>query len=88
MKIRKEKLLAEDLPNSAIENQIIEVDRWGILHRIVFAFEGKHYRANYRIGATEYQDETPWQYDQEVECEEVRKVSRMVEVWEPVPREG
>ena len=59
------------LPSEAIVDEITEVSRWSIHHSIVFPYEGKFYRTYYSVGATESQDESPWKYEDEVECFEV-----------------
>ena len=86
MKTFKSKFLKDelDLPYSALEDRIIDTTRWSTIHEIIFEHEGKFYSAVYSAGSTEMQDERPWQYEDEVECEEVRKVPKVVEVWEPV----
>lgn len=88
MKFKKEFLRDElDLPYNAIENHVIDNSRWSIQHEIIFEHEGKFYQAYYSVGATECQDERPWEYEDEVECTEVVKqeVTRME--WVPV-KEG
>lgn len=40
-------------------------------HEIVFEDNGKFYQTTYSEGATEMQYESPWEYDDEVECTEV-----------------
>lgn len=45
--------------------------RWCIIYELIFKHKGKFYRTNYRKAATEIQDEQPWEYETEVECEEV-----------------
>ena len=61
-----------------VKEEIVEVTRWSIGYRIVFKFEGKFYRTGYSVGATEMQDEQPWQDEEEVECDEVRQVEKVV----------
>lgn len=53
-------------------------------YEIVFEHEGKFYRATYSVGATECQDEAPWEYEDKVLCEEVKQVEKLVKVWVPV----
>ncbi len=68
-----------------IEDTILENDRWSILHEIVFSLNGTHYTTTYRVGATEQQDESPWEYDPEdIACVEVHQVEKIVKVWKPV----
>lgn len=76
-----------DLPWTALEDTITGTTRWSIWHSIVFEFDGKFYLANYSVGATEYQDERPWEYEDEVECIEVEKKQVSVEQWVPVKGE-
>lgn len=70
-----------DLPYSAIKNDIVDTSRWSIHHEIIFEHDGKFYRTHYSVGATEYQDESPWEYDDEVECTEVELKQVMVTKW-------
>ena len=69
---------------STIEDNITDVSRWSVHHRRVFKHEGKFYLTSYSVGATEMQDESPYEYsDEDVECEEVVPVEKMVTVYEP-----
>jgi hypothetical protein len=74
-----------------VSDTMIDHGRWTIEHEIVFRLPcqkpGEAWRANYRVGATETQDERPWEYDKEVECTLVQAVEQIVTVtvWEPVP---
>ena len=72
------------LPYSAIEDSVIDTSRWSVYHEIVFEYEGKFYRAFYSVGATEMQDERPWEYDDTVICTQVEKKLVQVEKWMPV----
>ena len=46
--------------------------RWSTHHSQVFKFDGKFYETSYSKGATEYQDERPYEYEpDEIECMEV-----------------
>ena len=69
---------------NAIVDVIIDTGRWSIFHEIVFADNGKFYKTTYSEGATEYQDESPWEYDDEVECIEVELREVKVKKWMPV----
>jgi len=73
-----------DLPYSALEERIIEVTRWSIQYEIVFEYEGKFYMTYYSEGATEMQDESPWEYDETVECTEVELKDVTVKKWVPI----
>lgn len=77
-----------DLPYSALVDTVVDTRRWSVVHEIIFEHEGKHYQTDYSVGATEMQDERPWENEDEVECVEVRKVQKVVEVWEPVATEA
>jgi hypothetical protein len=68
-----------------IEDTITGVSRWSVQHRLIFKWiDGKYYKAHYSVGATEMQDEGPWDYVDKVRCTEVCKVVKPVEVWEPI----
>lgn len=82
---KKQDLFDMDLPYSAIERQIIDKTRWSVVYEIVFEKDGRFYQTDYSVGATESQDEGPWEYDgDEIACVEVHKVQKMVTVWEPI----
>jgi hypothetical protein len=90
MKFNKEVLADvayDDCPDGfeKVEDTIVETTRWAILHSMVFKFEDKFYRSLYRKGATEMQDEQPYEYDGDgegmVECAEVIQVEKTVKVW-------
>lgn len=70
-----------DLPYEALEDEIVDNSRWSIQHAIIFEHEGKFYRTYYSVGATEIQDESPWEYEDEVECFEVVKAKVVKEEW-------
>ncbi len=67
-----------------IEDKIVDNTRWSIVHDLVFKFEGKFYTTNYSRGATEQQDERPWEYEEEVVCQEVRPVEKTIIVYENI----
>ena len=68
-----------------IEDNIIDHTRWSVIHKIVFRdADGTFYQTTYSVGATESQNESPWEYEPEVECTEVKKAEKIVLVWEPV----
>jgi hypothetical protein len=72
------------LPYSAVFKEIVDTNRWSIHHRIIFSDKGKFYEAYYSEGATECQDESPWEYDKTVECTEVELKEVVVKKWVPV----
>lgn len=60
-----------------VEDKIIEHTRWSVIHEIVFRdkTENKYYITQYSRGATEQQDESPFEYDNDkIECREVEKI--------------
>lgn len=82
IKLHKDFLKNElDLPYSAIKDDIVDTSRWSIHHGIIFAHDGKFYRTYYSVGATENQDESPWEYETEVECDEVELKEVKVKKW-------
>jgi len=88
MKFETEFLKNElDLPYGAIEDNIVDNSRWSIHREIIFEHEGKFYRTHYSEGATECQDERPWESEDEVECTEVTQQEIKVMAWVPVKEE-
>ena len=58
-----------------ILDKIYDTSRWSIRSELVFKFENKFYHTCYSRGATEQQDESPWEYDgEDIECSEVKPV--------------
>jgi len=85
-KFPKEQMLAvlwEDA-GVIISDEVYDTSRWSIHHELIFQIDGKTYQTTYSVGATESQDESPWDYEREVECTEVHAVRKEVVVWEPV----
>ncbi len=84
MIIKTSELKELDFPwcGDVIENNIVDTSRWSIHHEIIFKWkDGKHYRAYYSVGATEMQEEAPWEYDDEVHCTEVELKEVTVKTW-------
>jgi hypothetical protein len=75
------------------ENEIVDHSRWSVHRRLVFSLTsgpdankpGEAWEVAYSVGATESQDERPWEYENEVEATLVRLVEKTVKVWEVVP---
>jgi len=60
-----------------IKDEITDTGRWTIHHYLVFKDieTGKFYLTYYSVGATEQQDESPFEYeDDEISCVEVEPV--------------
>lgn len=82
IKLHKDFLMEElGLPDNAIKDTIVDTSRWSEIHEIVFAHDGKFYETSYSQGLTEMQDESPWEYENEVECYEVELKEVMVKKW-------
>lgn len=67
-----------------VEKAISDSSRWSICYSVVFKDNetGKHYASYYSVGATECQDESPYEYDNdEIECEEVELKEVLVKQW-------
>ena len=68
-------------------NEIIETGRWSIIYDLVIQDEasGKFYESTYSCGATEMQDESPFEYDgDEIEFTEVEPVEVIKIEYRPV----
>ncbi len=68
-----------------IESRVTSTSRWSIHNEGIYLHNpsGKHYKLEWSVGATEYQDERPFQYS-DPELVEVSPVSKTITVWEPV----
>ena len=76
-----------DLPYNSIYDKVTDNSRWSIFHDMVFKDNEKYYQTSYSVGATECQDERPWEYEDEIECVEVEKRQVLVEKWMPIEGE-
>lgn len=67
----------------SVEEEVVGNDRWSIHKTGVFKHipTAKFYRFNWSVGATEYQDEQPYEYDKEVEVAEVELREILVKQW-------
>jgi hypothetical protein len=63
---------------------MVDQSRWSIQYRCIFEDKGKFFEAYYSEGATEMQDESPWEYEEEVVCTEVELKEVKVKKWVPV----
>lgn len=86
MLFTKEFLLESmDDGTSTVYDKIVDTSRWSVLYERVFKHDGKFYMTEYSVGATESQDESPYEYaPDEIECDEVRAVEKTVTVYEKV----
>lgn len=88
MKFKKElmvRIVHNDIdPEEAevIEDKIIDTSRWSVLSHLIFKVDGKFYESTYSTGATEQQDESPYEYDgDEIECSEVFPIEKTIVVY-------
>lgn len=66
-----------------IENRLVGRSRWALRYRLVFKFDEHFYESSYYIGATEQQDQRPYEDDLGmVECPEVVPVQTTVTIYE------
>jgi hypothetical protein len=77
-------LYGESDDGKVVKDSICSHSRWSVIHNIIFEYKSHYYTAIYSVGATEYQDETPWEHDDTVDCTEVHQVEKVVKVWENI----
>lgn len=71
--------------DKVIEDKIVEHRRWSVDHEMIFKHEGKYYRSYYSRGATEMQDEQPYEHEKDpIKVTEVKKVQIVTFKWVPV----
>lgn len=71
----------EDFHLVTVKNELVETSRWSTHHELIFrdVNEDRFYFVDYSKGATETQDESPFDYEPEnIEVDEVYKVSQIV----------
>ena len=72
-----------------LKKKFVESSRWHSSYELIFSEpedNTKIWKTYYSAGNTEYQDEYPWQHEDEVECILVKLVERVevIKVWEEV----
>lgn len=69
-----------------MHSKLIDTSRWSHIHERVYwdLDSGKYWLTTYQTGATECQDETPYEYEKEVELVEVKPVEVKVITYEVV----
>jgi len=67
-----------------VKTEIVDVTRWSLIYENIYKQKssGKFFKTSYRVGATEYQDERPYEYLTEAVFEEVFPVEKLVTVYE------
>ena len=68
-----------------VEVEMVDTRRWSIDYLLTFKdiSTGLFYQTMYSSGATECQDESPFEYDPEIiKCQQVEQVEKVVKVWE------
>ena len=64
-----------------VRNEMYDTSRWSIWYEIIFKENetGKLYQTTYSRGATECQDEQPWEYDGDlIDCHEVEAFEKTI----------
>ena len=58
----------EDDAYRIIRDEIVDHGRWTVSHELIIqsVADNRFYRGYYSVGATESQDESPWEYDNPV----------------------
>jgi len=81
-----EQLIEGDTENGyqVISNEICDKSRWSVTYELIVKIGDKFYRTFYDRGATEYQDNGPWEYDAVIELYEVEQVKVEVIQYRPV----
>ncbi len=67
-----------------VETEIVDVTRWSIIYEDIYKQKssGKFFKTSYSSGATESQDEQPYEYVKEAVFKEVIPVEKLVTVYE------
>lgn len=69
---------------TVLQDELTDVSRWSTHHCLVVEKDGVCYAANYHQGATEYQDELPFEDQEPVIFREVVPVIKQVTFYEEV----
>lgn len=79
MKFSKQFLIDTNGDENDVINEISDTSRWCVLYDRIFKYEGNLYSADYRVGATEQQDERPYELeDDEIDCPEMEEYTKVI----------
>jgi len=67
-----------------VEKKIVDHRRWSVIYEAIVNYKGFFYKVRYSVGATESQDEQPFEHDNMVKMIRVEQKQRLVDVWEEV----
>lgn len=68
-----------------VRDEICDTRRWAIRYEMIFWFEDKYYQTFYEVGATEYQDISPYEFDPEmIEVTEVEPYEKTITAYRKV----
>lgn len=70
--------------NHVVLDEITDTGRWSIHHDLIFKKDDKLYQTTYSVGATESQDEQPWEYEDFVTCTEVEAYYKTVTAYKEI----
>lgn len=71
-----------------VVNKIYDHSRWSLYFDLVFKVNNKYYSTPYSKGATESQNESPFEFEDDfIECREVIPTLKASVVYEPVEQE-
>lgn len=75
-------VISGDSEAKVIEDTLIDHRRWVVRHRMVFKYQDKFYEVCYDVGATELQDEGPFEWEQDpITVKEVRPINVTTRAW-------
>jgi hypothetical protein len=78
-------IVYRDHPRAKIvRNEIVDNTRWSVCYDLIFELDGKLYQGCYSRGATEQQDEHPFEYDDNPEFVQVEAYERTITDYRPV----
>jgi hypothetical protein len=64
----------DGLPMEWVQEKIVDTSRWSIYYEVIVKINGKFYCISYSRGATEYQNESPFENDSSIEFFPVNEV--------------
>lgn len=75
-----------------VRNEITDNGRWSIHHDWVFKYKDRYFQTSYSVGATEMQDESPFEYDGDadglIEVDEVEPYEKTIIDYRNLPTQS
>ena len=80
----REMVFGDSEEGKLVEQRITGTSRWSVNHEAIILYQGKYYRVRYSTGATEQQEERPFEDVDYAKFVEVKSIPLITHEWKEV----